>query len=783
MTHSLDGKWRLSFGPQSAGDSGSTPPDHFKTISATVPGNVELDLQAAGLLTNDLARGLNAYQLYNYEKYQWWYERTFTAPKWSANQRIELVFEGLDCLAVCWLNGQFLGRTENMLVEHRFDVTDLLLKDAENKLTIRIDSPVLAAEQRVREPVEQALPGIGDALSIRKAPHMFGWDIMPRIISAGLWRSVHLQVLEPTRFRSFYFATLNTDPKLREAEVVLAWDFITDKASVDTLQLQIKLEDDDQTLLDLTMPVMERSGQIRRRVENVNLWWPRGYGLPHLYRLQARLLDEKNRVLATQEHTVGVRTIKLENSEITTPDGDGEFVFRVNGEKIFIHGSNWTPLDAFHSRDPLHLKKAIDMAADLNCNMLRCWGGGVYEDHAFFDECDRLGIMVWQDFGMACSIYPTEDDFCRKMQFETEQVVRKLRLHPSLALWCGGNETDSVILWAFLPVDPNDDKVTRQVFPSVIRRLDPCRQYLPNSPYLSPKFMAAKGNYRELARKMLTEYHLWRDTWYKSDFYTDVAVHFIGEIGFPGCPSRQSLEKFIDPEYLWPHNDNPQWQAHSVAPHRHLSNYHIRLDIMTQQLSALFGSPPDNLDDYIFASQVTQAEAIKFFIEFLRIQKWRRTGILWWNLRDGWPNFSEAVVDYYNCKKLAYHVIKRTQADVSIITGEPHDGVHDVVAVNDTLAPCSGKARIVDLDHPDRAYEYSFAIEPNGKCLLGTIPYSDHQTMWSISWTLKDGIQGQSHYLAGKPPFDLHQVRKWYTKLKIGDLATSINEKLVPVST
>jgi len=765
-TLSLNGPWNLSFGPQTA-VAPSTPDElaccDWPTIPATVPGNVELDLMAAGRLP-DISRGNNIHLLRELETHRFWFRRSFDAPTIPPGHSAQLVFEGLDTIAAIFLNGLEVGRADNMLIPHRFDVT-AHLRPGRNDIAVRIDSPILEGRRHENEPIEWADRMHYESLSVRKAPHMYGWDITPRLVSAGMWRPVHLDILPPTRLRSVYWATIAANPARRTATLFVHWDFVTERLAIDGMRVRITLRDGQRIIHQFTQTVIDTHGRERLDLTDVDLWWPRGYGDAKLYDGTVELLDETGQVLDSHACRIGVRTVELLRSEITTPDQPGEFVFLVNGRRIFVKGTNWVPLDSLHSRDPQHLVCTIDMAVDLNCNMIRCWGGNVYEDHAFFDLCDRHGIMVWQDFALACAIYPQTDEFAVALRREAEAIVARLRNHPSLVLWAGDNEID-VFYHRLLPgVDPNTDRHSRGTLPQVVRRLDPYRAYLPSSPYSSPELVRRGANINEQPER-----HLWgpRDD-FKGPFYTRSLAHFASEIGYHGCPHRQSIERMLDPDHLWPWQDNDQWLTHCTRPHPHFTAWNYRIPLMARQIAVLFGSVPDNLDDYILASQISQAEALKFFIEWFRAAKWRRSGIVWWNLRDGWPVFSDAVVDYFGRRKLAYEYIRRVQKDVCAICREPEGGRHEIVIVNDTLRPAGGHLTVTDADGGTTLLESDWAVEPNWKSTVGHVPASCRPAMYLLSWSVEGGGRHANHYLAGPRPFALADYRRWLGKMGIPD--------------
>ena len=776
-TISLNGAWRLCYGPQSA-ESPSNPLElaqcGWPEIAASVPGNVEIDLERAGVIEPP-EFAARIHDLRKYEAFDWWYSREFcvdaATPNQCANLRAELVFEGLDCFATCWVNGELAGESANALVAQRFDVSRLLRQGA-NNIAVRIASATLAGRRHVVAPGEHAMAVNFESLHVRNPPHCWGWDIMPRLVSAGIWRGARLEFPPATRWRAMYVATREVDVAARRARVVVDWDFETDR-DIDSLRVRLRLVRNGRVAASALCHALGTHGRAELAVEDAEFWWPLGSGDAALYEFTAELLDADGRALDIWREDAGLRTVELRRTELTTPEGGGEFLFVVNGEPVFIKGTNWVPLDALHSRDAAALPEVFPMVVELGCNMLRCWGGNVYEDREFFRACDRAGVMVWQDFAMGCALYPQDDEFRGAIRREAEAVVAKLRNHPSLVLWAGNNECDEAFEWAGMGGDPNrEDLITRQTLPAVIRRWDPLRAYLPSSPFRGPAFYAQGRP----APEVLPEQHLWgaRDD-FKGATYTASSAHFASEIGYHGCPSRESLERFIPAAELWPCEGSASWLAHAVQPHPEFHSYDYRIGLMSRQTAVLFGEVPGNLDDYIHASQASQAEALKFFIEWFRIAKWRRTGILWWNLRDGWPIISDAVVDYYNVKKLAYDVIRRSQSPVAALCSEPQNGLHELVIVNDRRAPMRGKLRAWQSPDPAASitasaaagtlWEGDFEVDANGRAAITTLPVQTAPAMWIFEWTLSDGATGWNHYLAGPRPFDLQWHRRIWASL------------------
>jgi beta-mannosidase len=754
--HSLDGLWDLYSFPER-----NSPIRHPSDLArhrdallaAHVPGNVELDLARAGRIADPLF-GDNIHELRDYELYEWWYERTFKAPEEAldAVHTAELVFRGVDCLATYWLNNEKIGTSDNMLIAHHIDVTGHLRSDGPNTLTVRLASPMLEALRRPFDP-SMATWGFGEGrLWVRKAAHSYGWDIMPRALSAGLWRSVDLVVHDEDEIRDLYVFTRSIHPD--KATVGLYFEVATAPERVLDLGLHIIGRCGTSTF-ETRHPVRFKAGEISFEVPNPRLWWPHGYGDPDLYEATVELTCG-DVVLARKTATFGIRTLALARTEITSPEHPGEFLFKVNDIPILCKGTNWVPADVFHSRDAERIPAILDMAVDLGCNIIRCWGGNVYEDTAFYDTCDRHGILVWQDFAMACARHPQDPAFQDAIRDEAVAVVRKLRAHPSIALWCGDNECDMLFQ------DPGKNRITRETLPQAVYQADPYRPYLPSSPYIAPESTAR--------RELRPEQHLWgpRD-YFKSDFYTQHTAHFVSEIGYHGCPNLSSIKQFIDEAHLWPWQDNIQWMTHCTAPAMEDDDRKFRVKLMADQIREFFGIEPDDLETFILASQISQAEAKKFFIEMTRLGKWRRTGVIWWNLMDGWPQFSDAVVDYSFGKKLAYHYIKRAQQPLCLMLEEPKNWHVRLVAGNDSRQDCHGEYRLWDADSGETLLEGVVSSQANTNTILGQVPVSrSDQRLFLIEWTVDTpagATTGGNHYILGTPPFALDRYRVWLDQI------------------
>ena len=622
QTISLNGEYLLRYADEQENPSGL---DGMQAIPATVPGNVEIDLMNAGILP-DTFFGNNVKLLRPYEFYRWRYEKSFAAPVLEKGRRAFLHFGGVDCIASYELNGKIFAASDNALIDHRFDVTDLL-SGSGNRLAVNLSSPILHAAKLKYDAYSTALVGGYEALRVRKAPSAYGWDIMPRTVSAGLWRDVTLEIEEPTEIEDLSFSTVEL--RGNTARIACSYRIHTDVHDYAGLSFRLTGRIGDEVQFIREQPVRFVSGRADFSVDHPKLWWPLGYGNPVVYDITAEVFCD-GQPIAEYRTSMGIRTVKLDRTGITDARG-GEFRFVVNGVPIFCKGSNWVPADAMHSRDASRYERILEMWGDTGSNILRCWGGNVYEDHAFYDYCDRHGIMVWQDFTMACAMYPIDGEFMEVLRREAEAVVTKLRNHPSIVLWSGDNECDACIAEWGSNLDPSVNRLTREVLPRVIVRLDPYRPYLPSSPYISPEAFCLSDGSRSggEGKSLLPEQHLWgpRD-YYKSGFYTHATSHFTSETGYHGCNSLSSIRKFISEKNIWPWQDNEEWLTHASEMYGRDGRYAYRIRLMADQIHEMFGFDPDNLEDFILASQISQAEADKFFVELTRCKKWRRTGVM-----------------------------------------------------------------------------------------------------------------------------------------------------------
>ena len=738
-TISLNGEWQLRGQREEAAEKKPV------SLKAVVPGCVQLDLSREGYLPEDLFMGNNILEAEAYEDYEWWYEKTFTAPEEKNN--VYLVFEGVDCIAEYYLNGELIGKSENMYIAHEFRV-DKYLKAGENTLTVHLKSALLYGQRQAFTLRQLIFGGRHELRHLRKPPHSGGWDIMCRAMTAGLWREVRIEVRDEISFADAYFQ-INHKWKYYCFFYVLE----TDSLDFDGVELELDFASGEDSRFTKRVRVKKRAGGIYCiNIPNPKVWFPVGYGEPNIYDGTARIF-RNGALVHEKKMSFGIRDVTFEREDPI--DGkEGKFRFLINGVEIMCKGSNWVPLDAFHSRDAERYDEALALFKDVGCNIIRCWGGNVYEDHKFFDFCDRNGIMVWQDFAMACASYPEDERFKKLMEEEVTAVARKLRSHPSLIVWSGDNEVDSGSAFHW---NPDENLITREVIPRVLRQHDWGRPYLPSSPFITTE-MYKRGQTSQIHGTTLVEDHLWgpRD-YYKSDFYAGNLARFVSETGYHGCPSLDSIKKFITPEKVWPYGpENDEWVLHSSDQNGNPE----RVMLMEKQVRQLFGEVPTDPETYILASQISQAEAKKFFIERMRVLRPRTTGIIWWNLLDGWPQMSDAIVDYYFTKKLAYSYVKRSQAPFILAAGELSNWHLPLYASNDTLNDYTGHYKVTDTSTGDVIMEGDFTAEKNKATVIAQIPvYYSEKKILIFEWEA-NGERGWNHYLCGMPPFSLNEYKE-----------------------
>ena len=722
-------------------------------IDALVPGNFEIDLERAGKIPDPFF-GTNVLKMFEWEDCHIVYTKKFNY-KTEEGKKPELVFEGIDTIADIYLNGEFLAHTENMYLTHRVEAP--ALKEGENEIVIHILPCCLESRKNAVSAGNTHLKYNYEALRLRKAPSMFGWDITPRLVSAGIFRSVGIYQRPQESFKQCYLMTVSTDAERKNARLELFYE--TDIGDNPVSDYSILINGKCGTSeFSHSSRLWFPAGKMRFEISDARLWWPKGYGKANLYDIEVVL--EKNKTpIDSYKTKMGLRTVKLVRTGTTDIFHNGAFHFVINGRKVFILGTNWVPVDSYHSRDKKRIPDIMKLLDDIGCNAVRCWGGNIYEDPLFYQYCDEMGIMVWQDFAMACGVYPTDAEFKKIIFEEAVNIIRSLRQHASIILWSGDNECDQFVTGDGFGRDPNLNRLTREVLPDAVYNEDPTRPFLPSSPYIDEE--AAK-----LPWEYLSENHLWgpRD-YFKSNFYKDSLSHFASEMGYHGSVSIKSMKHFISPEKLWPWQNNDEWLVHSASPETgDEGSYVYRIELMAKQIKELFGIIPDNPEDFILASQISQGEAKKFFVELFRTQS-HRSGIIWWNLIDGWPQFSDAVVDYNFYKKLAYFYLRQSQKPLILTFTEPKDWKLRLCASNlSGIGPLEFSYKVKDFASGETFLSGRASCPDQEIFEITALPYSQgEKKIYLIEWE-SGAYGGKNHYLAGNPPFELSFYRDFLQK-------------------
>ncbi len=755
--------WNLSFVHQ------GTP----HTISATVPGNVEIDLQRAGLLEEPYPPD-DMWAMRAFESVDWVYEVSLTAPTLREGERIRLVFEGIDTIADVVLNGEKILRCENMFIPHMVDVTEKLKADG-NQLQVRIFSPELFARQFTAPALHASREHHHGEAYLRKARHMWGWDNAPRLRSAGLWREVFLEVLPPIRFTEVYAYTNKANQD--SASVGVDWNIATPDLDLSDYKGRVIFSFGGKVELERDFEVEFTSGSLRRALTlpSPKLWWPLGYGSPHLYDLQL-LLYKNNQVVAEWKSKFGVREIELIRTETTNERGEGEFVFKCNGEKIYMRGTNWKPLDPLHSRAHLTTRQARDLCVDLHCNMVRVWGGGIYEDHDFFDYCDEHGLLVWQDFMFACEFPPQDDFFQVSVAREAEVIVKRLRNHPSLALWCGDNEVDQLFFWGMLvspKMLPSENWISRKLLKRAVHQHDPCRDYLESSPYISDTIARTRWSEGDHKLSLAPEQHLYLG---KEIFLNHCAAHFVSETGEQLMSESPEIvqRELARAQRLWGEDaGSERWRFAEAFESHQLDGYFVVWKEQMRKLLQAFFQREFSLEpwtDLALAVNIVGGDYLKCAIEHFRIGKGRRTGLIWWSLLDMWPMmFNASLVDSKFRKKLPYDWIRQSQQPICLMAQASKDGkAIGIFAANDTRQKVQGRFRVFRVGTggcEEDLLDGDFFVPPNATASLATLPQSDEQALLILEWKV-EGCCDFNHFVCGNPPFSFESYREWCDNLR-----------------
>jgi beta-mannosidase len=649
--------------------AGPAPKTVTGSIPATVPGCVHLDLMAAGLVP-DPYLDRNEEQLTWIGRVDWRYESSFDWPGADADEQVELVALGLDTVATIELNGTVVAHTANMHRSYRFPV-GALLRPGSNAIAIIFAAGLTEAERRSEElgPRPHVNPHPFNAL--RKMACNYGWDWGPDVVTAGIWRPISLET-----WRGARIAAARPLTEIDGSAGILRTSVDLQRAPGVNTPLTVEVTVAGVTAA-VEVPAGKSSALVESRVADVAQWWPHGYGEQPLHDVEVRLSADAVE-LSSWHGRVGFRNIELD----TTPDEHGTpFALSVNGIPLFARGANWIPDDCFLPRVTRErYDQRLRQATAANVNLLRVWGGGIYESDDFYDLCDELGILVWQDFLFACAAYTEDEPLRSEVVAEAREAVTRLSPHPSLALWNGCNEN----IWGREEwgwKEPLGDLswgwgYYTEVLPAIVAELDPTRPYSPGSPYsMSPGHHPNDPSHGTM--------HIW-DVWNDRDYtvYRDYLPRFCSEFGFQGPPTWATLTRAVHDQPLQPHS--PGMLAHQKA-----DDGNGKLD---RGLRSHLPEPA-SFEDWHWATSLNQARAITCGVEHFRSWSPVCRGSVVWQLNDCWPVSSWAAIDGDGRLKPVWYALRRSYRD-RLLTVQPRGDGLAVVAVNDSGERWTGSVQL-----------------------------------------------------------------------------------------
>ena len=665
-------------------------------IRASVPGCVHTDLMSAGLI-DDPFYGRNEKSIQWIGEKDWEYRKTFTISEADLLvSNMWVVLEGVDTYADISVNGLPVGTTDNMFRTWRFDISDKL-KVGDNQLTIRFESVFrhdmpryLDAPYRLMAWPNNDQSDIWLSLYARKAGYHYGWDWGPRLITAGLHGSVYVESWNDWKIQSVFFKTLSLDkPSAR-----------TGKARTADLQADIEVLSDMECDAFITISrgsqkvcgekVVLKKGlnsyKLPFTIRNPHLWWSNGLGKAHMEEFTVRVDACGNTASLTDD--IGIRTAEV----IREDDDQGrKMTVRLNGYDVFCKGANWIPIDNFpHMRERRDYAYLLESAALSNMNMIRVWGGGLYESEDFYELCDSLGIMVWQDMAFACGMFPSDSTYLSNVKEEVKDNVRRLRNHPSLVLWCGNNENEiSYFEWGWNRTLTHDQRIDYEkglkklfydVIPSTVDAEDGTRYYHPTSPVTGHSGVPYSMGDAHM-------WSVWKGGWVEEYLKPHNIARFMSEYGFISYPDMFSMKKFI-----------PEWDMYTGSPS--MLAHHRAYDDTTRdpnysdnticRYMNRYAWVPERFEDYVYMTQWFQAEAVKVAMEAHRRAKPYCMGTLFWQLNDCWPVVSWSSIDYYGRWKALQYYSRRAYAPVLVSPYLAEDGTVSVKVVSDRIEEFNG---------------------------------------------------------------------------------------------
>lgn len=632
--------------------------------SATVPGNVFTDLLDHKLIEDPFIKT-------NEEKVQWvsdssWvYKTTFTIDQETLSKKhIELNFEGLDTYANVYLNDSLILSSNNAFRQHQFSVKSIL-KEA-NELRIEFESNSIQ-EEKEKKKLGYGLPE-GNRIFTRKAQFQYGWDWGPKLNTSGIWKDISLKAWDDYRIDDVFIKQL----ELNDSKALLLVE-IKKRSNVDLdkkLTYEIYI---NNNLFKSTSEIYKGYSWIDEiEIKNPKRWWPHNLGEPYLYDIKI-IVKDGNKILDTYSQKLGLRTIEL----ITEKDNIGEsFYFKVNDVPVYAKGANYIPQNSFQNKvTKEHYNKLLDDVVGANMNMLRVWGGGIYENDEFYDSCDEKGILVWQDFMFACAMYPGDRAFLENVQQEAIHQVKRLRNHTSIALWAGNNEnSEGWHRWGWQNGRSEEEKkeiwdnylkVFDSILPNTVKELSQTSYW-----ESSPKYGRGNPNYK--TEGDAHDWWVWHDG-YPFEHFEENVPRFMSEFGFQSFPSFETINYINQKDSVDIHTD-------AIKSHqKHSRGFQLIDEYMKRDYPI-----PSSDEEYIYVSQLLQAKGITMGIEAQRRSRPYNMGSLFWQLNDCWPAISWSSIDYFGNWKALHYKAKKSFENL-LISSHQKDNKVSTYIINDHL--------------------------------------------------------------------------------------------------
>ena len=685
---------------------------------ACIPSTVHSDLIRAGRLEDPFYRD-NEFKAQWVEKKEWEYRRSFCVDEnFSAHDKIVLDCRGLDTIAEIYVNGSLVARTRNMFIEYEFDVKSLL-RVGENEIHIVFRSILewnkhqVAQESRVIWEDEK-----GNYYCARKSGTDFGWNWGLRLLGCGIWRPIRLAAYDTARITTLWVCQDLRDPNRAMIEV----NAEIERFAAQGLTLEIQVLLDGKVVSQTSVPVASEKINTQVAIDHPQLWWPNGWGKPTLYTVVATLKTGAAN-LHSRRARIGLRTVEL----VQEKDERGQTLgFKVNGHLIFGKGANWIPAGSLRDRLTIaHYRHLLSSCQETHMNMLRVWAGGIYEPDCFYDLCDELGIMLWHDFMFASGPYFANASYLENVRDEIANVVRRLRHHPSIVLWCGNNEQESdmpkwVKQWKTVTWE-DFDRVFYETIPQTAAQHDPDRPYWPGSPHHPLDRKAQNSDYESASG----DAHLW-DVWHADQPFTWYVEHlgyrFVSEFGFYSLPTLETIRSFTAPE--------DRYFSSRVLDLHNKTGRKSRRDedlgnITIARYAASMYQMPKGFENWVYLSQVMHGEGMKIAVEAYRHNYPHTTGALYWQLNENWPTISGSSLDYYGRWK-ALQYMARHFFNPILVCGWVEGARIRIWGVNDLLheMPCQVQWTLARFNGCEiKRGAQDVRLSPNGSALLAELDF------------------------------------------------------------